>query len=159
MIPVRAGLGDGFQVYAFDPCGDDCGALYQFFPEGGNVVLEESAAYFAGFLVEDGVPGVVSVAVLVRGRGAVEVVLAEAFLFDFLIDGASRRVLGVHFGLPRVWGRIWFSVWGTEVRGSRSGLVPGYVGSVPAARRIVLMRKVDPRVRAGGARPEVRLSC
>ena len=38
----------GVLVYEFDPCGDDCGALYQFLPEGGNVVLEESAAGLAG---------------------------------------------------------------------------------------------------------------
>lgn len=95
-------------VYAFDPGGDYGGALDEFLAEGGDVVLKEGAAGLAGFLVEDGVPGVVSVAVLVGGRGAVEVILAEAFEFDFLVYGASCLVLGVHFGLPRVWGRIWF---------------------------------------------------
>ena len=33
----------GFLVYEFDPGGDDCGALYQFLPEGEDVVVEEIA--------------------------------------------------------------------------------------------------------------------
>ena len=75
-------------------------------------------------------------AVLVRGRGAVGVILAEAFLFDFLVYGLSCRVLGVHFGLPRVGGRMWFPVLG---RGARScgDLDPGWF----------------PVMRGGAARP------